>query len=156
MESYVDIDQVNEYAKARGISFPQDVELASQRLVLATELFESYENKFKGFRTDADQELSWPRANVRVRGRLISDSIVPSNIKNAVCQLACDIKTPTEIEEQGEDSKFAIKRTKTDVLETEYAVGMYAQQEISDTYSKFQIQMKDYMIGSFGDSRIIV
>lgn len=156
MESYVDVNQVNEYAKARGIPFPEDSILASQRLVLATELFESYENKFKGYRTDPDQDLSWPRTNVRVRGRLISDSIVPNNIKNAVCQLACDIKTPKEIEEEGQDSKFAIKRTKTDVLETEYAVGMYPQFELSDSYNKFQIQMKDYMNGSFGNCQVIV
>lgn len=154
MESYVTEAEVVQFADARGLSFPVDVKLQKQRILLATELFESYENKFKGIRTDPDQELSWPRRGVFVRNRLIKDDVVPNNIKNAVCQLACDIKTSAESEES-DDVGFAIKRTKTDVLETEYAVGIHAQKDSVSDINKLAIYLKDYINGTFGQTRVI-
>lgn len=48
------------------------------------------EPRFFGFRTSGEQTLPFPRQNLYVRGRLISSSAIPQEVKDAQCELAIE------------------------------------------------------------------
>jgi hypothetical protein len=43
---------------------------------------------WKGERVEIEQALEWPRANVTVDGKIWPDDVIPSDLRNAVCECA--------------------------------------------------------------------
>ena len=111
-DSYIDESELQAYAAARGITLIGD---ASVQLIKAMDYLEA--QSFKGTKTDAAQPLQWPRTGVYIDGMLIDSDTVPQEVKDAQAVIAVSI-------DQGYDPMAtygpAVKRRKTDVLETEY------------------------------------
>lgn len=156
MSAYqVTVSDIKLYADERGIQVPEDAVL-SQRLILATDTLDGMESNFKGDRTDPMQANAWPRRNVVIRGLLVQDDQIPNVVKTALMQCTLDMRTNKELIETGEDKpKFAIKRTKTDVLETEYAVGTYAQSAPEATLGKVYRLLTDVLLYTPGQGSVI-
>lgn len=98
-----------------------------QYLRRATEYMEgAYRQRWNGYKKTATQALSWPRSYVYtepfVQGAigsypyLLSDRIVPNEVKNACADLALKAATVTLAEDLGQ----AVVREKIDVIEVEY------------------------------------
>ena len=98
-----------------------------QYLRRATEYMEgAYRLRWKGYSKTATQALSWPRSFVYrepfVQGAvgsypyLVSDTIVPNEVKNACADLALKSATVTLADDLGQ----AVVREKIGVIETEY------------------------------------
>lgn len=98
-----------------------------QCLRRATEYMEgAYRLRWKGYRKTATQALSWPRNFVYlepfVHGAvgsypyLVSDTIVPNEVKNACADLALKAATVTLAEDLGQ----AVTSEKIDVIEITY------------------------------------
>jgi hypothetical protein len=121
--SFATVAELRAFAALRGLAVPTADSDCERLLVLACEYLDSLETLFKGSRNDAEQALSWPRAEVYLFGSYVafSNSAIPSAIKNAQCQLAVDSQTVTLLALQ-EDTR-EIVREKVDVIETEYAPG---------------------------------
>jgi len=132
--TYADLDTVRNYAFMRGVKLPDDDEKVKTFIIQAVDYVESFSARFRGQRTTRAQALQFPRTGVYIDGDLVPYNVIPKQLVSAVCQLACDVSETGPI--QGASTKFAVKRTKTDVLETEYAVGSNAQSAPAQTYSK--------------------
>lgn len=139
--TYSTTTELTEYATARGIVLVGDL---GALLVNAHDYIESL--TYQGTRYDAAQTSVWPRVDVYVDGIIISGDTVPQGIKNAEMQCACDIDAgfnPLAILER------AVKRTKVDVIEVEYADGA------SDTarLTKLNAMLRPYRAASMGIKR---
>ncbi len=98
-----------------------------QYLRRATEYLEgAYRKRWYGYRKTATQALSWPRSGVYTEPfgegavgsypYLVSDTIVPTEVKNACADLALKAATVTLAEDLGQ----AVVKEKIDVIEIEY------------------------------------
>lgn len=151
----VTTEDVKQYATERGIPIPEDA-VISQRLILAVDKFETLEQNFKGQRTDPQQVYAWPRKGVVVRGTTLPDDQIPNVVKMGLIQCVTDMRTATELIAEGNDKPtFAIKRTKTDVLETEYATGANVQLDLSTDFSAVGRILTDVLRYSMTQMRTI-
>ena len=92
------------------------------RLAWATRLLDQ-KVKWKGYRTTTTQALAWPRTGVYTReGEAIASDEIPTQLKEAVCEMAKFLATDDPTIGQGVDY---IKRMTLDVLEIEYQEGTY-------------------------------
>lgn len=88
-------------------------------LILGCDYLEAtYGNAWQGYRVNADQHLSWPRAEVYVEGVLISSASVPSAIKRAQFEMALRASAGEPlIADQGQ----RVTEERVDVLTVKYA-----------------------------------
>ncbi len=116
--SYATVAEARAYALARGLTLPVTDGPVESALVLACDKLESY--RYKGAKTEEDQPLMWPRADVYVDDaeEPLADDSIPNKLKQAQCQLAYD-STLTELQPTGTGRETV--REKVDVLEVEYA-----------------------------------
>ncbi|MGH1376686.1 MAG: DnaT-like ssDNA-binding protein [Alphaproteobacteria bacterium] len=116
--SYVNIAYADAYHSDRSNTLWVGDETAKQAaLIKATDYIEhKYNNRFKGELVDAYQALSFPRYDVQ--GVLGNE--IPTSLKDAVCLLALEALS-TDLCPNTETG--AIKREKTDIVETEYFEG---------------------------------
>jgi len=93
----------------------------------STEYMEgAYRQRWQGYKKTATQALSWPRSYVYLEPvmqgmvgsypYLVSDTIVPNEVKNACADLALKAATVTLAEDLG----AVVIREKIDVIEVEY------------------------------------
>lgn len=114
--SYVTIDDLRDYAEARGMNFDEDQ--AEVSLIKAMDYIET--RAFNGLPV---HDLAWPRSGVYVEGRRYSDTMIPRNIKLA--QMAAAM-----VEMQGvpllptiqANARGAIRERKVGPITTVYAV----------------------------------
>lgn len=91
--SYVTLDEMKSYMTGRGISLEKtDVEL-EELLHQAIDYLASKESKYKGYRININQNLSFPRSGVVVFGFYISDNSIPETLKNAQIEAAIHAAT---------------------------------------------------------------
>lgn len=102
-DTYNTIEELAAYATARAITLTLDKELL---LLKAMDYIEV--QSFWGYKTDEDQELEFPRNG---------ETEVPKKIKKAQLVAACLIDSGVDFFSAIER---AVKREKTDVIETEY------------------------------------
>lgn len=80
------------YADVRGLSLPSDLTLLSQYLVRATEFLDTkYAFDFLGSKVSVDQSREWPRFGVYVCNQLLSESEIPTVLRDATVQMAVAI-----------------------------------------------------------------
>ena len=112
-DSYIDESELIAYAALRGVTITTPD--ASIALIKAMDYLESQD--FIGWKTEAAQPLQWPRQGVYIDGVLVDSATVPQEVKDAQAVIAMSIN-------DGYDPLAtygpAVKRRKTDVLETEY------------------------------------
>lgn len=121
--SYVAHTDLADYATLRGVTLSAVQATREVLLIKAMDWLGQYANRWKGVRTDDDQALEWPRANVILydSGPYLDQNTIPAELKNlqmTVALAAIDVTLlPThDITRQG-----PIVREKVDVLEIEYA-----------------------------------
>lgn len=91
---YSTATELTSYALARGATLTKDPDVL---LTLANDWLETL--NFKGIKTEFEQAAEWPRSGVYVQGVLLSDTVVPAQIKKAEMQMALEISAgnlPTE------------------------------------------------------------
>jgi hypothetical protein len=116
--SYVSVANARTWATLRGQTFTGADSVVEARLVNAMDVLEGYRDRWKGAKTDEDQSLQWPRADVWIDGVEFPDDEIPSELVAAQIQLAYDSETyPLQPTGTGRE----VVRQKVDVIETEYA-----------------------------------
>lgn len=119
--SFVEVADVRSFAAARGYAgLSLDDAVVEAQLVQATDYLNSFEDRYRGDRVSADQELSWPRANATVNGFDIEEDHIPALLKKAQMQLTIEIAKGFVPNISVAGGKF-VKRQKVDVIEIEYA-----------------------------------
>lgn len=117
--SYATIAELRAYAASRGASLPvTDAEVESL-LIRAADYLGSFEQQYVGTRQSVDQELSWPRTGAYVNGFIVEDDEIPKMLKRAQMQTAIEVSLGFD-PLTGTSGSF-VKRTKVDVIETEFA-----------------------------------
>lgn len=132
--SYVTIEQARTFAAMRGITLPSEDEKLKTHIFDAMDFVEGYSARFKGRKLDPTQELQWPRCGVYLDGVELPYSPLPKALIDAVCQLTADSATGGPL--NGKTTSYAVKRTKVEGLEIEYATGGTAQAGPTKTYDK--------------------
>lgn len=86
--SYASVEQLEEYALARGIELPEETEEKEQLLIRAMDYIESTVTSWIGYPSHHGQVLSWPRAAVYMDGYAVSPTTIPSILAEAQCDIA--------------------------------------------------------------------
>ena len=105
--------EANTFALARGVT----VTTPNAAIALTKALDYMETRQYKGYKTDNDQVLDWPRQYVYIDNVLLDSATVPSGIVKAQHVIALSIANgydPLATIER------AVKREKVDVLEVEY------------------------------------
>lgn len=113
--SYLEVADADAYFADRLNSTAWDgatIENKPKALIQATKAIEAM--KFLGIRSASTQKLSFPRSDVYVDNILIDDTIVPQDVKDAVCEYAIlmlqeDYTTPDDLEAFSEVAVGSIK-----------------------------------------------
>lgn len=116
-----------------------------QYLRRATEYMEgAYRQRWKGYKKTSAQALSWPRDDVyldySVGGpdNLVSNTIVPADVKNACADLALKAATVTLA---ADISKAVVREKVVDVIEVEYDTNAPAYTQ----YRAIDMQLSAYL-----------
>lgn len=118
--SYVTLQEIKDYADARGFAYPDDTKL-EQNTILSTDYLQS--KCYQGYQVSpSTQSLLWPREDVYIYGELQASDSIPSQLKNAQIELALAASNETLLTD-GSQSGDNVKREKTDMIETEYYEG---------------------------------
>jgi hypothetical protein len=117
-DTYATVAELRAYAAKRGATIPAsgtEGDAACEVLLIKA-------CDYLGDRTSPSQPLAWPRFGVTVNGYEIPSDTIPTDIKNAQCQLAIDAQTIDLMPniDPATQTGAVIERT-IDVLTTRYA-----------------------------------
>ena len=143
--SYVTEAELTTYATDRGVT------LTGATDVLLIQAMDWLELKpFKGVKTDAAQELEWPRTGVSVNGVTLDDSTVPERIKQAQMSAAILI-------DQGADLMPTVEQ-RVIAERVEGAVSVQYSDKGNQTaiFTKLNWLLRDYVTNSGGMSFDVV
>lgn len=120
--TYASHTELAAYAALRGVTLTSDQDEREQLLVKAMDWLDQFANRWKGNRTDDDQELEWPRYGVILYdgGPYLDQNTIPAELKNlqmtvALAAISVDLLPTHDITRKGQ-----VVREKVDVLEVEY------------------------------------
>lgn len=117
--TYVTVAEVQDYATLRGISLTGYTDTqVEQAIVRACDWIEAQREQFQGYKSWDEQPLQWPRYPVYIDGYLNNGESIPTVLKQAQCQLACDALS-VDLMPRG-TGREVIQKT-VDVLTTIYA-----------------------------------
>lgn len=120
-DSYASVAELSSFATARGFTTLPALDADKEVLLRnACDFLDSLEGRYKGTRVSDSQPLAWPRKDVYLfsTATLFDKTTIPSQLKNAQCQLACDaVKFTLQPTGTGRE----VLKQKTDVIETEFA-----------------------------------
>ena len=89
--SYVSITEAKAYASARALSLPTLDADIEPLLISAMDYLESKRAQYQGTKTNpANQALQWPRTGVYIDCVEIASDVIPKELKDAQCRLACE------------------------------------------------------------------
>lgn len=94
--SYVDLAYARTYANSLGLTLPTIDAECEQLLLNGMEFIESFKQKFQGHIVDIDQTTQFPRNLVYVGGYLVSNTLIPDNLKKAQVRAAIEISNGTD------------------------------------------------------------
>ena len=121
--SFVTRADVATYCDNRGYTWPGAATNADQdRAVVRAGDYLRNETRFqyRGALRSATQTMPWPREGASFhRGPAIPNTVVPQCVKDAQCELAYRTLSGTDLQPDATRGG-AVKRRKTDVIETEY------------------------------------
>lgn len=124
-QSYVQASDVRQYASARGIPVPSDTTEGNlqieQKLITAIDYLES-DICYQGSKTEADQELSWPRSGVVIEGADYPDNRIPKNLRLAQIRLSIEALNGVDLMPtiSGNAEDYIVKE-EVGPIKTEYA-----------------------------------
>lgn len=147
--TYVDMTFCSNYQIMMGntdwVSYAQvDREAAILR---AMRWLENFEGKWKGARATRSQALSWPRVNMLDHdGYEIEDSVIPTDLKEAVCEAAYQEIKSKDVFNPGLSAGNSVleKRVKAGPVEAQYK---YSQgTSLADAFPAILDMIKHYMV----------
>ena len=96
--SYNTLIDLRVYAARRGRIISGDDKKLEQDSFNAMDYLESLRDSYRGTRTNDDQALQWPRADViLLDGSEIGDDVIPDALKAAQCQLVIEIASGVKL-----------------------------------------------------------
>lgn len=144
--SYIDVEYATQYLEDRGVTVPAEDKLKPM-LINAMDFMESL-NRYKGKRTNQDQELQFPRSG------LYSDGVeIPGNTIPVATSWACARLIATGMVQSGKpllsnSTNHALKKRVLGPLTLEYAVGQSAVLESATPHPRFWALINDYLRSS--------
>lgn len=126
--SFNTLAEIKAYALLRRRTLPDDDELLEGYAIRAMDYLSSFEDQYKGDRTNDDQTLSFPRSDLVIRNTDFPEDEMPAEIKSAQCQLVIEMAAGVILQPTFVLSD-RVKRKKIGVLETEWFDGMQSGNE---------------------------
>lgn len=143
--SYIDVEYATQYLEDRGLTVPAEGKLKPM-LINAMDFMESL-NRYKGKRTNQDQELQFPRSGLYSDGVEIPGNTIPVAIKRAQAQLVADtVQSGKPL--LNNSTSYALKKRVLGPLTLEYAVGQSAVLESATPHPRFWALINDYLRSS--------
>lgn len=143
--SYIDVEYATQYLEDRGLKIPAEDKLKPM-LINAMDFMESL-NRYKGKRTNQDQELQFPRSGLYSDGVEIPGNTIPVAIKRAQAQLVADtVQSGKPL--LSNSTNYALKKRVLGPLTLEYAVGQSAVLESATPHPRFWALINDYLRSS--------
>jgi len=149
--SYIDYDYAESYHALRGNSAWADGNSIDKEyaIIRATQAVDSiYKSQWEGNQTEyGTQELEWPRKDVWINNVELSDSLIPTALKKAVCEAALrELASPNSLTPDL-DRGGKIKKVKADTVEVEYMEGASG----STSFTAIDGLLADLIAGSSAD-----
>lgn len=119
--TYVDVDDLRDYAAARGIALPTSDTECEILIIKAADYVESKRDRYQGVKSDSDQPMQFPRDGVFIDGFELSADEIPRELKYAQMQLACDAHTTDIMPNRLVTTQGAVTKQKVGELEIAYA-----------------------------------
>ena len=91
--SYVDEEDAQDYATARGLTLPADADDVTPLLIRACDYLENLE--YTGIRVESTQALQWPRDYVYIDGELFTG--IPTKLISAQIELAIQLNAGVDL-----------------------------------------------------------
>jgi len=118
--SYIDEAYARAYASARGVTLPVDDAELDILLIKAMDYLEGKRAEYQGDKTDPlNQELQWPRTDVKIDCVEIDADFMPKELKQAQAQLSIELFNGIDI--QPTQSGGFVKKEVVGPIETEYS-----------------------------------
>lgn len=114
--SYNTVQQIKDYASARGESLPSTDAEIEALAIQATDYMEQFRFDYQGDIVDPLQALSFPRNGVEIDGYEYPSTLLPSQLAKAHAQATIEAYTSELIPNPSQ----SVKKEKVDVLEVEY------------------------------------
>lgn len=150
--SYVELQEVRDWATDRGITLPADDADLEPKVHLAMDWFEAYD--FVGSRVDVAQALSFPRSGVVIDGIEYGENEIPPLVKDCVIQATIDAVS-VELEPTiAGSTKGNLKKSKLDVIEKEYFEPTWSSQQ--PRLAKLMRMIQPLLGGGLGTGRLNV
>ena len=122
--SYITLSEARDIAAMRGITLSaEDTELTPQ-LVVSADRLNSYESRFTGERSTADQGLSYPRTRSTRFCKIYPDNKIPKELKLAQVVLAGFLQSGIDV--WASPINEGVTREKVGPIEIEYAEAIIA------------------------------
>ena len=118
--SYVTLQEIQDYADLRGFTYPCDTDL-TVNAIKAMDYLQSkcYQGEMV---SPSTQPLLWPRQYVYIHNEEFASDAIPSQLKNAQIELAL-AQQSIDVMNDGSNPSDNVKREKVDMLEIEYYEG---------------------------------
>lgn len=148
--SYVSLDYAADYFAHRGIVAWSILTNGERKaaLVKATDyMVQAYRDRWDGYRLTNTQSLDWPRNSVEYEGHYYPSDEVPTEVKNACCELALKATSGELLP----DLTQGVVREKVDVLEVEY--DKYSPQYVR--YRAVDSMLSVFLAGSPNSKKVI-
>ena len=94
---YVTVTEYQTHATSVGKILPATEEEQTQQLLQASHFIDANEGRFKGIRTDRDQDYAFPRYGFSFQGYSYTSSEVPEIVERLQMELALDINDDIDI-----------------------------------------------------------
>lgn len=114
--SYVTVAEARAYASARGVTLSAVDATVEVLLIKAMDYLESKRASFKGSKL---HYLQWPRSEVVVDGFDVAETTIPTELKNAQCQLAIEY---VSTDPMATSTKAAVKSESVGPISVTYAI----------------------------------
>lgn len=117
--SYITIEELDEYAMARGCEIPTTKPERTALIIKAADYTESFRKRYQGTKVASTQSMQFPRVGVYVDGFIVDSDVIPTDLKKAQMQAALEYIEADMLPATGQN----IKSEKVDVIEIVYQDG---------------------------------
>ena len=114
--SYNSVQEIRDYAAARGIMLPTEDTDVEVLAVQATDYLETFRSDYQGKKTEVTQDLQWPRTGVVIEDYDVPSNEIPKLLKHAHAQATGEAYSQDLLPNKAQ----VAKKEKVDVIEVEY------------------------------------
>lgn len=109
--SYESVANVRLYCTNRGVALPVSDDTVAAWIIKGMDYIEAKACEFMGERTNATQELQWPRTGVEINCQPFPDNEIPKQLKGALGQLVMAQNSGVDIMPNVSAGDFVIEET---------------------------------------------